>query len=180
LDCFRFAEDLFWEIMLHVPTIRDLRSEDDLAACVNLLRSAFGTVAKDFGLTEISAPTNAAFTTLDNLRTHVQNGLAFYGMFGDASLIGCVAIKQSKADKSIFYIERLAVAPEDRHRGHGAKLLSFACGRILARGGKTASIGLMDNNERLKQWYKSKGFAQHDCRRIEHLPFKVCFMSRDL
>jgi hypothetical protein len=38
----------------------------------------------------------------------------------------------------------------------------------------------MDNNDRLKKWYSSKGFVQHDSRRIEHLPFKVCFMSRDL
>jgi ribosomal protein S18 acetylase RimI-like enzyme len=101
-------------------------------------------------------------------------------MFCDVSLVGCVATKASKADKAIVYIERLAVAPDYRHRGYGGQLLSFALEHIGARGGKTASIGLMDNNQVLKEWYRSKGFVQHDCRHIAHLPFKVCYMSKNL
>jgi ribosomal protein S18 acetylase RimI-like enzyme len=166
--------------MLPGRTISALRSEEDLQKCVQLLRSAFGTVAAAFGLTEDSAPTNAAFTTLENLQRHVQGGMALYGMFHVATLIGCVAVKRSKQDPSVFYIERLAVAPEQRHRGYGGQLLSFAAHLIRTSGGTTASIGVMDNNERLKKWYSSKGFVQHDRRRIEHLPFKVCFMSLEL
>ena len=130
------------------------------------------TVAEDFGLTEESAPTNAAFAT--------QNGLILYGMFVESGLVGCVAIKQAKAEQAVYYFERLAVAPDKRHRGYGGQLLSFAIERILERGGTTASIGLMDNNGILKKWYRSKGFSQHDHRRVEHLPFKVCFMSLDV
>jgi diamine N-acetyltransferase len=180
LDCSNSVGVLFLEIMLPAPTVRLLHSEEDLLQCVDLLRTAFGTVAKDFGLTEESAPTNAAFTTIENLKLHIQNGLTLYGMFIDASMVGCVATKKSKSDGSVFYIERLAVAPENRHRGYGDQLLSFAFEQIHSNGGTTASIGLMDNNYRLKEWYKSKGFVQHDCRRIEHLPFKVCFMSKVL
>ena len=166
--------------MLSVPVIKELHSEEELLRCVDLLRAAFGTVARDFGLTEESAPTNAAFTTLENLQKHLQKGMTIYGMFCDASLVGCTAIKRSKGDGAVFYIERLAVAPEKRHRGYGGQLLSFAFGRIRENGGSTASIGLMDNNDRLKKWYSAKGFVQHDCRKIAHLPFRVCFMSMDL
>ena len=162
------------------PTVRELYSEQELPMYVVLLRAAFGTVAKDFGLTETTAPTNAAFTTLENLRLHLRNGLKLFGMFRDSLLLGCVATKASKADKGVFYIERLAVAPDERHRGYGGQLLSFAKESIRASGGKTASIGVMDNNRILKEWYQSKGFAQHDCRSIPHLPFKVCFMSINL
>jgi diamine N-acetyltransferase len=161
-------------------TMRELQSENDLQECVNLLRAAFGTIAKDFGLTEESAPTNAAFTTFENLSRHVHAGLTLYGIFVETSLAGCVAIKQAKADGAVYHIERLAVTPDKRHRGYGGQLLSFAIERILERGGTSASIGLMDNNERLKKWYSSKGFVQHDRRRVVHLPFKVCFMSFDL
>jgi diamine N-acetyltransferase len=175
LDCLKPTESVFCETML--TTVRELRSEEDLLECVDLLRGAFGTVAKDFGLTEESAPTNAAFTTFENLSIHLQNGLTLYGMFAETSLVGCVAIKRAKADRAVYYIERLAVAPVKRHRGYGGQLLSFAIERILERGGTTASIGLMDNNDRLKKWYSSKGFVQHDRRRVEYLPFKVCFMS---
>jgi ribosomal protein S18 acetylase RimI-like enzyme len=163
-----------------VPTIRPLRSEGDVRECVRLLRLAFGTVAEDFGLTEESAPTNAAFTTFENLSRHLQDGMVLYGMHIDTSLVGCVAIKQAKGDSKVFYVERLAVAPEKRHCGYGWELLSFALRSIRALGGTTASVGIIDNNEVLKKWYLSKGFEQHDRRRVAHLPFKVCFMSFDL
>jgi len=166
--------------MLHTPSIRELRSEEELHTCVDLLRTAFGTVARDFGLTEESAPTNAAFTTIENLHRHLQDGMTLYGMFCEDLLVGCIAIRKSKRDEDIFYIERLAVTPEKKHSGYGEQLLSFAVEHIRRNGGTAASIGLMDNNERLKKWYRSKGFVQHDCRRIAHLPFKVCFMSMDL
>jgi diamine N-acetyltransferase len=158
------------------PAIRELCPEE-LRGCVHLLRAAFGTVAKDFGLTEESAPTNAAFTTLENLSRHVRDGMTIYGMFADGSLIGCVAIKKAKRDETVCYIERLAVAPGQRHRGYGGQLLSFALEQIYESGGTTASVGLMDNNYRLKKWYSSKGFVRKDCRRVAHLPFKVCYMS---
>ena len=161
-------------------TIKELHSEEELPGCVDLLRAAFGTVAAEFGLTEQSAPTNAAFTTLENLVRHLKVGMSLYGMSCGASLAGCVAIKESKAEKSVFFIERLAVAPDKRHRGYGARLLSFALNQIRKSGGTVASIGLMDNNEKLKKWYVKNGFVQHDCRRIAHLPFKVCFMSRNV
>jgi ribosomal protein S18 acetylase RimI-like enzyme len=161
-------------------TIVELRYEEELPQCVSLLRAAFGTVAEEFGLTEANAPTNAAFTTIDNLQKHLQNGMTLYGMLSDSNLVGCVAVKKSKADGLVFYIERLAVAPEQRHHGYGDKLLAFAMEKIHERGGTTASIGLMDNNAKLKEWYLSKGFVQHDCRRIGSLPFKVCFMSKSV
>ena len=163
-----------------MPTIGELRSEEELLTCVRLLRKAFGTVAKDFGLSEETAPTNAAFTTLENLHVHVRNGMTLYGMFSDTCLIGCVATKKAKDRGTVYYIERLAVLPEVRHRGYGGQLLSFAIDRVRASGGTTVSIGLMDNNERLKKWYISKGFVQHDRRKIAHLPFKVCYMTREL
>jgi diamine N-acetyltransferase len=163
-----------------VPTVRELRSQEELLDCVCLLRAAFGTVATEFGLSEESAATNAAFTTLENLSRHLQNGMTLYGLFLDSSLAGCVAIKRAKSNDTVYYIERLAVVPEMRHRGHGGQLLSFALERIRQRGGAVASIGMMDNNIRLKRWYNLKGFVQHDCRRVEHLPFKVCFMSMEL
>jgi ribosomal protein S18 acetylase RimI-like enzyme len=161
-------------------TIKELRSGEELLGCVDLIRAAFGTVARDFGLTEELAPTNAAFTTLENLTRHLRNGMRLYGMLVDQSLVGCVAVKRAKRDERVYYIERLAVDPQKRHRGYGGQLLSFALERIRENGATTASIGLMDNNDRLKKWYSSKGFVQHDCRRVEHLPFKVCYMSMDV
>ena len=161
-------------------SIRELCSEEDLESCVRILRASFGPVAEEFGFNEQTAPTNAAFTTLDNLARHRHAGLALYGMFVDSTLTGCVGIKKSKADDATYYIERLAVLPESQHLGHGTRLLQFAQETIRRSGGRRASVGVMDNNSRLKSWYLSRGFSQHDRRTIPSLPFKVCFMSLDL
>jgi ribosomal protein S18 acetylase RimI-like enzyme len=166
--------------MAPASIIWGMRSEEELLRCTALLRAAFGTVAQEFGLTEDTAPSNAAFTTLENLQRHVQQGMSLFGMFHEKSLVGCVAIKKSKANELVYYVERLAVAPDRRHAGFGGQLLQFALETIRRNGGRTASIGVMDNNDALKEWYRSKGFVQHDCRRVAHLPFKVCFMSTEL
>ena len=157
--------------------IRALEGPGDLAACVSLLRAAFGTVAQELGLTEESAPTNAAFTTLANLEAHVRDGLDLFGLYTGPGITGCVAVKRAKAGNGLWYIERLAVAPGLRHRGYGSRLLSFALAEIARRGGSVASVGLIDANERLKVWYLSKGFAVRERRRILRLPFAVCTMS---
>jgi diamine N-acetyltransferase len=160
--------------------IRKLGTTEELRACVSLLRASFGTVAREFGLTEENAPTNAAFTTLENLQRHIEDGMEIHGMLRAGVLAGCVAIKRAKSRNGVYLVERLAVLPGFRHRGFGASLLSYALGRIQENGGTAASIGLIDENRRLKEWYQSKGFIQQECRRVAHLPFKVCFMTLDL
>ncbi len=163
-----------------VPQIRALLRPLELDSCAALLRRAFGTVARELGFTEQTAPTNAAFTTPENLRRHVDDGMELFGLFCGESLAGCVGIKKSKSSNGVYYIERLGVDPDLRHRGHGEALLSFAVDAIRERGGTLASVGLIDDNERLKAWYRSKGFSQHDRRRVANLPFKVCYMSLDV
>ena len=152
----------------------------EMESCAGLLRRAFGTVAREFGLTEKNAPSNAAFTTSENLRRHVEDGMVLYGMYRAGELVGTVAIKKSGSADGTYYIERLAVGPGNRHKGYGTQLLWFAVERIRAMGGATVSVGLIDDNEQLKRWYRSKGFAQHDRRRVAHLPFKVCYMSLEV
>jgi len=157
--------------------IRELTTPEDLRSCAGLLRLAFAETARNFGLTEQNAPTNAAFATVQNLHRHLQGGMILYGMFLAGALTGCVAIKQSNSAPGVFYIERLAVSPADRNRGYGERLLAFALERIRDRGGTEASLGLIDDNVQLKRWYASRGFVQRERRRVAHLPFKVCYMS---
>jgi ribosomal protein S18 acetylase RimI-like enzyme len=166
--------------MVSDQVIRQLQTKTDLTDCVQLLRRSFGTVAEEFSLTEATAPTNPAFVTEAKLKEYLDKPVELFGLLKNDLLIGCVAIEKSKHDSSTFYIERLAVAPEARHQGYGDKLLRYALERIREAGGVTASIGLMDNNDRLKGWYQTKGFAQTACKTIEHLPFKVCLMSKKL
>jgi ribosomal protein S18 acetylase RimI-like enzyme len=161
-------------------SFRELGTETELGDCALLLREAFGTVARDFAITEHLVPTNAAFSTPEKLRDYLERPAQLYGLYVRRALVGCVAIEQKKGSQRAFYIERLAVSPAQRHRGYGGLLLSFACQRIREKDGTIALLGMMDDNQRLKDWYKSKRFRQKEVRTFAHLPFKVCFMSKEL
>jgi hypothetical protein len=57
-------------------------------------------------------------------------------------------------------------------------LIGFVTDYVGNNGGKKVSIGIINENRRLKDWYISCGFAETGTRKFEHLPFEVCFMER--
>jgi len=94
-------------------------------------------------------------------------------------MCGSVGIQSGK-EESEYYIERLTVLPAFRHKQYGKKLLDKAIEEIKMRKGKYISIGIINENTRLKNWYLNYGFIEKGTRRFEHLPFTVCFMGIDL
>ena len=67
-----------------------------------------------------------------------------------------------------------------RHKGIGRQLMNFAVARITERGGQRVSIGLINANRILKDWYKGQGFCQPEVKNFAHLPFEVCLMEKVL
>ena len=157
-----------------------VRSESEIEECSLVIASSFGTVARDFGLTEKNAPTNPAFMTSAKLREYLNKPVVLLGLLLDEVLIGCVAIEKSKRGLQTFYIERLAVVPVNRHKGYGKSLIDNAVDMIRRVGGHEVSIGIMNQDKPLKVWYLGQGFVERECKRFEHLPFEVCFMSKSI
>jgi len=89
-----------------------------------------------------------------------------------------VAVKPR--DGAVWYLEKLAVAPEWRHQGLGAALMTRAVAEVREQGGKSISIGIIADNIRLMRWYERFGFRRSGTRRFASLPFLVCYMSLDL
>lgn len=143
--------------------------------CVMVIRSSFRTVADEFGLTRENAPTNAAFIELDALAVLQQKGAQMYGGFCDGRLVGFVAVRKAKDD--LYYMEKLAVLPDFRHRGYGRQLVDFAVKAVREAGGRRISIGIINENTVLKEWYKCIGFIETETRQFPHLPFTVCHME---
>jgi diphthine-ammonia ligase len=157
----------------------DIRTE--LAECVRVIRSSFATVAEDFNITEESAPTNPAFVTPAKMSEYAARQVTIFGLFARNWLIGCVAIEKSKDDESTYFIERLAVIPEERHHGYGSDLLTHAIREIAKHGGRTVSIGIINENTVLKKWHIERhGFVETSIKRFSHLSFEVCFMKKEL
>lgn len=152
----------------------------NLTSVIKVLNEAHGTIADDFGFTRESNPSNNAFIDADTLRNQMQSGIELFLMIVNDIPAGCIAIEKSKEDNNIYYIEKVSVIPAYRHRGSGSELIKFALNKIHERGGTQASISLIDSNHRLKDWYIKLGFNETGTKDYSHLPFRVCFMKKNL
>lgn len=147
----------------------------DLEESTAVIRSAFATVAEEFGLTEENAPTNGAFMTRERLTDELSRGVEMFGLFADGVQAGFIALECKDAE--VYYIEKLAVTPPNRHKGYGRSLLDYACAQARQKGAKRISIGIICENEVLLRWYESYGFIRTGTKVFAHLPFTVCFLE---
>ena len=145
---------------------------------VEIIRRSFQTVADELGLTRENCPAHPSFISLEQLNMLKTKGLKFFGLFVNGNQAGFVAVE--KADDRLSYMEKLAVLPEYRHRGYGEKLVKYALTYIKKNGGEKISIGIIDKQKVLKDWYKKIGFQEISTKEFEHLPFTVCFMEMDI
>ena len=158
--------------------IREVKLQDDFARLARLLNNAFGTVARGFGLTKENARNNSTFITDEELKAQLTDIREFYVYEDNGCASGFVAIERSLSEPETFYIEKLAVIPECRHLGIGLILMNFASERAKELGGKRISIGLIDSNIVLKEWYGKQGFVVFEIKKYDHLPFDVCLMDK--
>jgi ribosomal protein S18 acetylase RimI-like enzyme len=157
---------------------KEIKTETDLKNSHKIIKESFKTVADDFELTLENCPTSPAFTSYSQLLEIKEKDIKMFGLYLDSKQVGFIAIE--RAGKSIYYIERLSVLPEFRHKGYGRKLLDFAFNYVKREDGKKISIAIMDNNCLLKNWYIEYGFIETGKRDFKQLPFKVCFMEKKL
>ena len=158
--------------------IKQITKQDDFVLLSKLLNEAFGTVAKELGLTKENNPTNSAFITSDELKKQLIESREFYAYEDKAKIVGFVAIEQPFNMPDVFYIEKLAVIPDYRHLGIGKRLMDFVSQRIAELGGKRISIGLINSNIVLKNWYGKQGYVEYSVKTFKHLPFEVCLMEK--
>lgn len=148
---------------------------DDLKNYISVMRSAFGTVAKDFGLSKENCPTNPAFIELKHLYEYYDNGNLMYGVVCKDEIVGFMQLEQGREGK--YKLKNVAVATKYRHKGYGKQMLKFAKDKVLELGGTTIEIGIIEENEVLKEWYMANGFVHLETKKFEHLPFTVGFME---
>jgi N-acetylglutamate synthase-like GNAT family acetyltransferase len=75
-----------------------------------------------------------------------------YGYRIDNKIIGCAGYSYYK--EQIYFIERLATLPNNRHLGIGKKLMEFIENRIIEKNGKVIEIHVVDKNNILRKWYE--------------------------
>ncbi|SMC48854.1 GNAT family N-acetyltransferase [Sporomusa malonica] len=157
---------------------KQVNTEQELIESINIIRESFLTVAGEFNLTSENAPTNPAFIEIRHLQKMREKGIVMLGVFCKTVQIGFVAIEKHKDNG--FYMERLAVLPKYRHKGCGRQIVEYVTDYVADQGGDTVLIGVIDNHEILKAWYRKLGFTQSNVKHFTHLPFPVCYMEKRL
>jgi len=140
-----------------------------------VIRQSFATVAKDFGLTRENCPTHTSFITNERLASRIKDGYFPYGYFAGDKLVGFVSLTELSG--GVFELNNLSVLPEYRHYGYGRELLDFCKKKVKELGGSKITIGIIEENTVLKEWYADNGFIHTGTKKFDHMPFTAGFME---
>lgn len=158
--------------------IKQVENKEQLNICLEIIRKSFITVAEEFCLTENNCPSHMAFMTIYKLQKQFDDGRPMFLFYQDANLVGYFSLAKCSDDE--WELNNLAVLPEYRHLGIGKALVDYAISTVKNHGGNKISIGIIEENSTLKNWYLKLGFNHISTRKFEHLPFTVGLMELNL
>jgi ribosomal protein S18 acetylase RimI-like enzyme len=158
-------------------SIRKMRN-DEVELCADVIRNGFATVANEFGLTLENCPTNGAFMSAERLKSEIKKGNFMYVLCEGDKITGFMELE--KINENRVELQKITVLPAYRHNGYGKKMLDFARKQASELGGSCLTIGIIEENTVLKEWYVKNGFVHSGTRVFDHLPFTVGFLYLDL
>ena len=155
--------------------INRVENKEQLNICLDIIRSSFATVSEEFGLTERNCPSHTAFMTAHKLGKQFDDGRPMFICCQDNVPVGYFSL--AKCSDKEWELNNLAVLPAYRHSGMSKAMVDYAVSTVKNYGGNKISIGIIEENITLKNWYLKLGFKHISTRRFEHLPFTVGFME---
>ncbi len=158
--------------------IKQVESKEQLNICLDIIRRSFATVTDEFDLTENNCPSHTAFMTVDRLEKQFDESKPMCLFYRDEYPVGYFSL--AKRNDSEWELNNLAVLPQYRHSGTGKAMVNFAISTVKSFGGNKITIGIIEENTKLKEWYLSLGFRHISTRKFEHLLFTVGLMLLNL
>ena len=153
-------------------------TEEDIPLLAALIRTSHKDVAIRFNLKAKKCPTHPAFCTDEMIKKSAAKGEEFYILMDESRAVGCVALL--RANRDVFYMERLAVLPEYRSCGCGSLLANFCIQLARKRAARRVVVGVIADQTELIEWHRWLGFRFKQYARFPDLPYSVAFMYNDL
>jgi uncharacterized repeat protein (TIGR04076 family) len=147
----------------------------DIPVYGEVIRKSFATVANDFGWTQENAPTFTAYRTDEWFASKYSDSYMPFGYECNGEIFGFVSL--SDMGSGVYELNNLAIFPTWRHLGYGKKLLDFCKTKVLELGGSKITIGIVEENTVLKDWYAANDFEHTGTRKFPHQPFTAGFME---
>lgn len=152
--------------------------ESQLPECLEALHSAFAESAQRYGYTQETYPSSGAYLTLDDLTVAKARGVHMYAAYVDKRIAGYVQLE--KMGNGVYAFRRFAVLPEFQHLGIGRALVSHCRERAAMYGGKKIVLLMINENKKLKSFYKSNGFKVTKVATDDFYPFEYAVMELEL
>jgi ribosomal protein S18 acetylase RimI-like enzyme len=153
--------------------------KSDLLSCLEIFHNGYETVAIEFGLTEENCPDRGrANLPFDKLVSEFEKGTLMYGYFLEDKIVGFLGLKIDTSGGC--KLNDIIILPEYRQKGYGKELLNFCKIKALELGAKKITLGMIDDNKKLKNWYIENGFINVGFKKFEKAPFTVGFMELTL
>lgn len=159
--------------------IRAMKKEE-IHDCVRVIRTAFATVADEFGFTEENAPRFTAFATNEErLRWHLeQEKRPMFVYCEEGQIVGYYSLAMLKDGN--MELNNLAVVPSCRHRGIGDALLKHSFEEAKKRNCPVMKIGIVEENKVLRRWYERCGFVHTGTEKLDFFPFTCGYLQKEL
>ena len=160
-------------------TIRPV-TEQDIPACVQLIRASFQTVADTFGFTEKNAPRFTAFaTTSERLLWQLcEERRPMYAYYKGDQPVGYYSL--ALLEDGTCELNNLCVHPKYRHKGIGETLVADAFCKARELGCTRMNIGIVEENQVLRKWYEDLGFLHTGAKKFDFFPFTCGYMVKNL
>jgi ribosomal protein S18 acetylase RimI-like enzyme len=153
--------------------------KSDLITCLEVIHFGYETVAVEFKLTEENCPDRGrASLPLERLVSEFENGSLMFGYFLRKVMIGFLSLKI--IENGVCKLNDIIILPEYRNKGYGKELLDFSETKAIELGANKVTLGMIDDNQPLKNWYIKNGFVNIGLRKIDQAPFTVGYMECSL
>ena len=158
--------------------IERVNSKEQLNTCLEIIHKSFITVAGEFGLTKDNCPNHTAFMPIDKLIRQYESGADMFLYQHNGEYVGYFSLVNIGESVEM---NNLSVLPKYRHLGIGKEMVEYAKEYTVKNSSaKKISIGIIDDNSILKNWYSSLGFVHTGTKKFEGLPFTVGFMELNI
>ena len=155
--------------------IHRVNSKEQLNICLDIIHRSFITVADEFGLTKDNCPNHTAFMHIDKLINQYENGADMFLYQHNGEYVGYFSLVNNGESVEL---NNLSVLPEYRHLGIGKDMIKYAKEYTVNNtSAKKITIGIIEDNTILRNWYSSLGFVHTGAKRFDGLPFIVGFME---
>ncbi|MEG0309123.1 MAG: GNAT family N-acetyltransferase [Clostridium sp.] len=152
--------------------------KSDLESCLEIFHRGYETVAIEFGLTEENCPDRGrANLPFGKLVAEFEDSTLMYGYFLEDKIVGFIGIK---FNEGTCKLNDIIVLPEYREKGYGKELLNFCIRKAIELGTDKIILGMIDDNEKLKNWYLKNDFINIGVKKFKKAPFTVGYMERIL